>query len=50
MSCVIAFWGPSEFKLDASANDGIATCQVTPGVNGWHSFVGSAQTGEAGGG
>ncbi len=48
LSCVIAFWGPSEFKLDASANDGIATREVAPGVYGWRAFIGGAQTGEAG--
>ncbi len=48
LSCVIAFWGPAEFKLDASANDGIAIRQVDPGVYGWRAFLGGAETGEAG--
>ncbi len=48
LSCVIAFWGPAEFKLDASANDGVAIRQVNPGAYGWRAFLGGAETGEAG--
>ncbi len=47
VSCVIAFWGPAEFKLDAPA-DGSASTNVQPGTYGWRAFLGGAETGEAG--
>jgi outer membrane biosynthesis protein TonB len=47
VSCVIAFWGPAEFKLDAPA-DGSAAANVQPGTYGWRAFLGGAETGEAG--
>jgi hypothetical protein len=47
VSCVIAFWGPAEFKLDAPAN-GSTSSNVQPGTYGWRAFIGGAETGEAG--
>jgi len=47
VSCLIAFWGPTEFKLDAPPN-GSASLNVQPGTYGWRAFLGGAETGEAG--
>ncbi len=47
LSCLIAFWGPAEFKLDAPA-DGTASGPINPGTYGWRAFIGGAETGEAG--
>jgi hypothetical protein len=47
LSCVIAFWGSAEFKLDAPAN-GSTSRTVQPGTYGWRAFIGGAETGEAG--
>ncbi len=47
LSCLIAFWGPAEFKLDAPA-DGFAAAEINPGTYGWRAFIGGAETGEAG--
>jgi hypothetical protein len=48
LTCQIAFWGPAEFKMDASANGGMAFTTVKPGTYGWRAFIGGAETGEAG--
>jgi len=47
VSCVIAFWGPSDLKLDA-AGDNFAFSEIPPGTYGWRAFLGGAETGEAG--
>jgi hypothetical protein len=47
VSCLIAFWGPTEFKLDASA-DGSVSRTVQPGTYGWRVFLGGEETGETG--
>ncbi len=47
VSCVIAFWGPAEFKVDAPG-DGFASRVIQPGTYGWRAFLGGAETGEAG--
>jgi hypothetical protein len=47
VSCLVVFWGPADLKLDASA-DGMAFSPINPGIYGWRSFLGGAETGEAG--
>ncbi len=47
VSCLIAFWGPTEFKLDAPGNGNVSRT-VQPGTYGWRVFIGGAETGETG--
>ncbi len=47
VSCVIAFWGATEFKMDAPG-DGMVSRIIQPGTYGWRAFLGGAETGEAG--
>ena len=47
VSCLIVFWGPSDLRLDASAEN-LAFSTINPGVYGWRAFLGGAETGEAG--